>query len=661
MSSLATLISALLCFQGPAIEPDLDVALGTLGLNARTARFDESLLRLFRKAEFTSPLYAAIHENPWRTPLYAETFRRELGSQAATPAETITTLGRTLGTQTRRSLIGNVNASAEESTKKPGALAVALQNWRSLGLIDSPVPKLDAVPPEVQSAAALLLTIIPRSLEFRKLAVLQLGNLDAAHNRLSGPKFTDSSPSESEQRRKLLAAIDLPYLFSGSYDLAAAAHVASLRIASVTPERKYSVRIPTKLGVIHLTGGDARLYPNDQALLIVDTGGTDTYLGQPSTKSAGNPVSIVIDSDGNDSYLSDSELINTEVSKFSNRTSGVSGIGPGCAVMGYSILLDLKGNDLYRSHKPGVASAKMGVSLLFDFLGDDTYDAYSDSMAFAMGGMAILSDFAGKDRYDGFSQVQGCGQTLGVAALIDRGGDDTYVANHSELDFPSAQSAQHNLSMAQGAGNGKRGDYLDGHSFDGGVGVLLDEDGNDSYTCGVFGQGVGYWGGVGMLLDNKGDDRYNGHWYVQGASAHFAIGIIEDVAGNDTYNAAANMALGAGHDFGLGVMFDREGNDSYTGPNLSLGSGNANGIGWAVDFQGNDRYVSTGLTLGSAAEAPKTSLRVRALCLGVFMDLAGDDIYPEGTSWAKNAARTAQVKDRGPTPAESQFGVFWDR
>ena len=57
-------------------------------------------------------------------------------------------------------------------------------------------------------------------------------------------------------------------------------------------------------------------------------------------------------------------------------------------------------------------------------------------------------------------------------------------------------------------GNGRRGDYLDGHSLAGGVGILFDQEGIDHYVSGVFGQGVGYWEGVGILWDAAGDDVY---------------------------------------------------------------------------------------------------------------------------------------------------------
>jgi hypothetical protein len=370
---------------------------------------------------------------------------------------------------------------------------------------------------------------------------------------------------------------------------------------------------------------------------------------------------VVIDTSGSDKYVSDPALETTALNKWSGRKGGGNLPGPGGALFGYSVLIDSQGNDLYRTHRPGLGSARLGLGVLLDKSGDDTYDAYQDSEGFGMFGGGILEDVSGKDVYRGFMQVQGCGQTGGFGYLVDRSGDDQYIAEDQAIDFPSPQSAQHNVSMAQGAGNGRRADYLEGESLAGGVGVLFDQAGADIYTSAVFGQGVGYWMGVGALWDDGGNDVYNGLWYVQGAAAHFAIGFIEDAAGTDSYVAPMNMAQGAGHDFSVGMLLDRLGDDTYKAPNLSLGAGNANGIGIFVDFAGADKYDSSSVTLGKAADAPVNTLRSRSLCLGAFLDLGGTDTYPPVASWAKNSTPTANWTGRSPTPQESQLGVFFDR
>jgi hypothetical protein len=251
--------------------------------------------------------------------------------------------------------------------------------------------------------------------------------------------------------------------------------------------------------------------------------------------------------------------------------------------------------------------------------------------------------------------------TMGFGALVDRSGEDTYVAEDEVVDFPSPQSDKHNVSLAQGAGYGVRADFSTGTSLAGGIGLLFDEAGKDTYQCAVFGQGTGYWDGVGLLWDTSGDDRYHGQWYVMGASAHFGVGYFEDSEGSDSYLAEMNMALGAGHDFGLGYCLDHAGDDAYKGPNLSLGAGNANGHGVFFDGGGNDAYLASGLALGSAAEGQRASLRERAPSFGVFIDHAGTDQYPPGLSWARDASKQVNWASRQETPETSQLGVFLDR
>jgi hypothetical protein len=299
--------------------------------------------------------------------------------------------------------------------------------------------------------------------------------------------------------------------------------------------------------------------------------------------------------------------------------------------------------------------------LLVDSAGDDVYDAYVDALGYARFGIGVLEDRAGNDVYLGFNQVQGCGETAGAGLLIDRRGNDQYLGNDEVIDFPSPQSAEHNVTMGQGVGYGRRADYLTGNSLSGGIGVLIDNGGNDVYRAGVFAQGTGYWEGTGILWDREGNDEYFGQWYVQGTSAHFGIGYLEDQQGDDTYTALLNMAQGAGHDFGSGYLLDLGGNDTHVAPNVSLGAGNANGIGFLLQLSGDDSYEARGIAMGAAEAAQPGTLRERALTLGVFLDFGGNDSYPERLAWATNVARVANIARRGPSRAESQLGIFYDR
>lgn len=670
------MILALAAQGGPTFEAEFDTALGTVGLNTQTARLDENLLRMFGPTEFTHPFYSALQERPWRTPFYADSIRRELVAYAGLPSDQLNTLMRLGGVGSRRTLLGSPIAAAETEAAKPDGLGGILQSLKQAGMVKGEIPNLTSVPADVKAAASLVLNSMNGALPFRRLALRNITDVADAYTFVSLRGRDELAGEDSDRMIRTYRNVDLRYFGAAAHDIFYSTYrfvatdrgatdttprAAAQRLKSVSPQLKYDVEIDTTWGVIKLTGGSDTTHVDRPTLLVIDTGGNDTYINCPSNASAGNWASVVIDAQGNDKYLSDATLATTDVEKFAQRKNGGAKPGPGGALFGIVALVDLQGDDRYSTHRAGLGSGRFGFAMVQDESGKDRYDAYSDGQGFGNGGYGLLEDQAGDDTYLCFTQSQGSAGVHGSGLLIDRAGNDRYLANETVIDFPSPQSDKHNVSLAQGASIGRRGDYIDAHSLAGGVGILYDASGDDEYRTSVFGQGVGYWEGVGMLLDGAGKDKYHGQWYVQGAAAHFAIGYLEDLAGEDEYIAGMNMAQGAGHDFSQGWLFDREGNDSYKAPNLSLGGGNANGMGVFLDLLGDDRYESSGLTLGKAAESLPTGFRSRALCLGVFIDFAGNDTYPAALAWAKNTTRTANWTTKGLTAAESQVGVFWDR
>jgi hypothetical protein len=246
-----------------------------------------------------------------------------------------------------------------------------------------------------------------------------------------------------------------------------------------------------------------------------------------------------------------------------------------------------------------------------------------------------------------------------MGLLADRAGNDEYAANDTKIDFPAPQTKEHNASLCQGVGFGRRADFSDGHSLAGGIGMLVDGAGDDRYSAGLFAQGCAYWYGIGLLADNGGDDQYQGVWYVQGSGAHFGLGLLWEGAGDDHYQATMNMAQGAGHDFTLGILYDEAGNDIYDAPNLSLGGGNDNGIGVFWDRAGDDVYnVSAATTLGRANITGRGGLRDGMLCLGLFVDTGGNDRYSK--PFAGNSALWTQRGQNEEKPLEAEKGVGID-
>lgn len=370
-----------------------------------------------------------------------------------------------------------------------------------------------------------------------------------------------------------------------------------------------SIEFNSIFGKIILGKKENNIYDSPPYLLIIEPDGDDEYINSSITDKK-FPLSILIDLNGNDKY------------------NGRNGAG----ICGSSILIDLKGNDEYKGEKIGIGAGLFGFGIILDFEGNDRYICDSYGEGAGLFGVGILSDLKGNDYYEGFQGIQGFGFVKGCGLLVDKEGNDIYIARDDTIKYPSPQSGEHNVSLAQGTGFGIRADFTDGHSLAGGVGFLIDGEGDDKYFSGVFGQGCGYWMGSGFLIDFNGNDEYKGIWYTQGSSAHFAIGFLLDLNGDDKYKTEMNMGIGAGHDFSIGYLVDYKGNDIYEAPNLSLGSGNANGMGIFIDYEGDDEYKTKGgITLGKGnidtGRIP--SLRNYIKCIGIFIDGKGKDKYYE--------------------------------
>lgn len=373
----------------------------------------------------------------------------------------------------------------------------------------------------------------------------------------------------------------------------------------------------TPMGSIQIHSNKDTMHTNRNILFSLDLGGNDTYLNSAGGNDSWfNPVSICINMAGNDIY----------------RVQDPSVYSQGAGVFGFGALIDMQGNDQYKSIQYSQGFGCFGVGILWDQNGKDQYDCDYLAQGAGIFGIGILHDSAQSDTYYTYSFSQGFGFVKGFGLLMDDEGDDTYIANDEDVAGTNPQSSDHNTSFCQGAGFGRRADLAEGNSMSGGIGMVIDMQGNDTYSCGVFGQGTGYWAGTGVLYDQNGNDSYKGVWYVQGGAAHFGIALLMDDHGDDTYDALMNMAQGAGHDVSLGYLIDREGNDRYTSPNLALGGGNTNGLGFFVDAQGDDIYQlrranATNLGKANCEFFPKTSWRYGKLTMGLFIDRGGEDTY----------------------------------
>ncbi len=644
-----------------SLDNAVETALGVGGLNRLSARLDETAVPFQQQSEFLSTLYLAASANPWRVPSLMESQRRQLVTTVSSPAATLSLASRWIGAGARRDLLGNPAQIYSSRIPASRPLEVTLERYRSRGLVTE-IPNLSGVPNEVQRAAALILDCALANFGNRTAAFSAIENLASEFERETLGEWGTDDPMATKRMLRLYRNADLAFLFAAAQDLAAVSRMATTMVTTTSPRLPYSVTIRTSWGDILLSGGSDSVYNDDRPyLLIIDTGGDDVYLNSPSNRSLSNWISVVIDSTGDDQYLSEPSLGGQPIAQFSSRKEGVAKLGPGSALFGISILIDRQGKDLYRTHRNGIGSATFGVAVVTDDSGNDLYDSYARSQGYGRFGIGLLEDAKGDDEYRIFSEGQGFGAPGGVGLLIDREGSDQYLANLSVIDRPSPEDAKVPISMVQGCGSGVRMDFVNGKSLAGGVGALLDLDGDDRYVAGSYGQGVGYWCGIGVLWDVQGKDRYQVSRFGIGAATQFGVGYFDEGAGDDLYQTPGNLTLGAAQDYALGILVERGGNDSYSGGSGSLGFATANGIGVFIDLLGQDRYETNGLTLGQAEASQSGTVRERSLALGLFLDLQGSNNYPSSVSWARNGNRHAEIRNRGPNPWESQLGIFFDR
>lgn len=421
--------------------------------------------------------------------------------------------------------------------------------------------------------------------------------------------------------RPLIELVDAAALFCGALDLMASLEKTRAAFAEAPVKERFSAEFDTPFGRIILNGvGENNKYNADvNYLLIMDFGGDDVYTGGGANRSVNEPVSILLDFAGNDSYIQSASRLKPAF---------------GAGVLGYGFLFDFAGDDKYVCPQLTEGCGMFGVGWLVDFAGNDTYESVRYAQGFAHCGLGLLYDRSGNDVYYCLNSAQGCGFTFGCGMLVDEGGNDEYIANDSDIRFPSAQTRSHNRSIAQGVGMGDRADEKDGHSMPGGIGILIDKSGNDRYSAGVFAQGNGFWDGIGILIDSSGNDIYNGVWYTQGAGVHGGIGVLCDRDGNDSYTATLHASQGIGHDSAIGFFLDEKGNDSYRSPRLSLGCANENGFGFFFDLAGDDHYeLSSEESMGRAQFSKFGTMREDQLGVGLFVDAAGNDEYigPHGS------------------------------
>jgi hypothetical protein len=659
------------------LSDPFDVALAKVGLTKDTMKFDPHDMSYFGGDKYRLAFFDTWMADPFKIPVQTEVIANslvKLGATGVFPA--ITGAEGRLNTAIRLGLVGDPLADYVKKAKGPSPLAdsiVYLYKKCDRHLPDSERERLYVkagdVPHHIQELVALFIYTSVDSLDYRRRA-LQTSSILLAPGTAEYAKFDKLFDSlikyvtTLDQDVTLTDLNDTVETYEDSVDklyLNTAGNYVALATDKVMNglidlrdkqkfnfNQKFGFEFETPLGCVVLNGGTpGHTYPAGRPyLIILDTAGHAMFNAGAETSGINNPVSVLINMGGNSTYENASP------------TEGHFG----CGILGYGYLVDMAGNSKFVSKSLTQGCGFYGIGALLNLGGNNVYDAFTGAQGAGFFGVGTLVNAKGGNTYHVYQQGQGYGYVRGCGILLDIEGNDTYVAEDKDIKFPAAQSKEHNSSLAQGFGFGKRADYTDGHSLAGGVGILVNGGDDNKFSCGIFGQGAGYWYGTGILAALGKHNEYDGVWYVQASAAHFAIGSLYQAGGGNHFKATMNMAQGAGHDFSIGFLVNKGGDTVYDAPNLSLGGGNANGIGILWDqASGNTYNVTAGTTLGKANIGARGGLRDYMLCLGLFLNTGGGrDTYPADKKFALDNHLWLQPGDDKTAPLAMEKGVGLD-
>ena len=517
-------------------------------------------------------VFRAVMASPRRAPVWAD--RLQHLSTQASPSR-LWSVVRELSARDRDTGLADRATSAGEAA------------------LDAPTREaLQALPPALRDAV------------HAQLHAMQIAQLDLAYALRALPADLSRDALlrpdvDVRMLARLAPRVDLPALgraMQGVIDATAQLRLALQQLSDARALPPLVWRHLTPRGWVHLdTTGQSRRQTPEDVWLWVKVGGDDAYdldaFAGPSSV-ASPAVRVLLDTGGHDRYQA-------------SRDGGDAASG----VLGLALLWDGGGDDQWRCRSWCQAAALLGAAApVNEGAGRDTLQADTQAQAHAVGGLALLAGNPGAltlqasaaTAYHALSDAQGSAGPSGVALLADLHGDDHYELAAQPVVAPSSQLPGRNRSMGQGAGRGWRLTQASDaasrahpepvRETAGGVGVLIDLQGDDHYQAQVFAQGAGYQEGLGMLIDAAGHNRHEVAWYGLGAAAHGAAGVfLASGAGDDDYRVSHVTSLGAGHDFSLGWFEDRGGNDRYALGDFGMGLSSDRGIGVFIDTQGCNR------------------------------------------------------------------------
>lgn len=461
--------------------------------------------------------------------------------------------------------------------------------------VDWPDPEADIIKqtadldPRLERIVADLLANVVEAYRWRQLALRNVdGKLLHDIFRIRGfSGHSSNSQGYLHQVDDLMKTLDEESLYYGAQKAVQATQDAARQLKALVdkePDKflKVNVDFPTPIGRVVVSGTGKDRHTGESYAVLIDLGGDDVYEGGiGATSSLDNPISVAIDLGGNDVY----------------RVQNDSQLSQGAGVFGVGVLMNLEGDDVYEGGTGCQGYGCFGLGMIIDYSGEDKYSAGHAAQGAGYFGIGLCMDATGNDVYYALGDCQGFGGPGGVGVLADAAGNDTYTAEPlaSKAGRPDYHSKLRlTTSSAQGCGSGVRADGSNGHAWAGGLGALVDLDGNDKYEAANFAIGCGYWLGTGILYDGGGNDSYHSACYSLASGCHFGISAVIDESGNDRYTTDddCEVAIASGRDYQVSLLLDRQGDDYYQGPSRCVNFSEVRSTALLLDLAGNDTYLS---------------------------------------------------------------------
>lgn len=269
------------------------------------------------------------------------------------------------------------------------------------------------------------------------------------------------------------------------------------------------------------------------------------------------------------------------------------------------------------------------ASIIIDVGGNDTFETDYDLGRLGRYPLRIVIDLHGDDVYSHRQAVGPGAGVFGLGILLDQEGNDLYAQG-----VDPARGRVRQALLSDSLESGIR--WVDPARLYGGD-PPASLDGGFSFGAALF--------GIGFHLDRAGDDTYLVDKWALGAASGPGVGLLSDESGDDWYIAAI-QSVGTGFNKGVGILRDAgAGADRYQSWGVyrsiyTWGETNAGYEGFGIGA--GSGWRSEAGTRWWRRETLSTDMQAFVGGIGLVSDGGGDDVY-FGSTFGMGVGYTAGI------------------